>query len=265
LFLGTSADDVYRNRFRVKRFARFLGIVDDIIARKGQCLILDSGGRMEHWSAMADLYGDRDIRVTLVNLEAEETTDPRFTSVAGNACAMPEFADNSFDLVYSNSVIEHVGRWSDQKRMAAEVRRLAPHHFIQTPDYWCPIEPHFRMPRLRLLPARQQYRRGADDPRGRAAGEPAGDEGAVPGFDHRARAGARPAEIPDRRALRHRPNRHPGQGREAAAEPGPIGRESLGMARLSPWRTSILHKTSLGPGRAAQWVPALPRKLGRPG
>ena len=152
MFLGTSEDDVYRNRFRVKRFARFLGIVDEIIAARGECRILDSGGRMEHWAAMAGLYGDRNIRVSLVNLEAEETTDPRFTSLAGNACDMPEFADNSFDLVYSNSVIEHVGRWSDQKRMAAEVRRLAPRHFIQTPDYWCPIEPHFRMPIIQWLP-----------------------------------------------------------------------------------------------------------------
>lgn len=152
LFLGTSADAVYRNRFRVRRFARFLGIVDEIIARAGRCRILDAGGRMEHWAAMADLYGDRAIHVTLVNLEAEQTSDPRFTGTAGDACAMPQFADGSFDLVYSNSVIEHVGRWSDQKRMAAEVRRLAPRHFIQTPDYWCPVEPHFRLPVIHWLP-----------------------------------------------------------------------------------------------------------------
>ena len=152
MFLGTTKDDVYRNRFRVKRFARFLDIVDDIIAAKGKCLILDAGGRMEHWAAMASLFGDRNIRVTLVDLQAEETTDPRFTSIAGDARDLPQFGDDSFDLVYSNSVIEHVGRWSDQKRMAAEVRRLAPRHFIQTPDYWCPVEPHFRMPVIHWLP-----------------------------------------------------------------------------------------------------------------
>lgn len=152
MFLGTSANDVYRNRFRIKRFARFVNIIDEIIAARGECRILDAGGRMEHWAAMADLYGDRAIRVSLVNLEAEETVDPRFSSFAGDACHMPEFTDNSFDLVYSNSVIEHVGRWSDQKRMAAEMRRLAPRHFIQTPDYWCPVEPHLRMPVIHWLP-----------------------------------------------------------------------------------------------------------------
>lgn len=152
MFLGTSSDDVYRNRFRVKRFTRFLEIVDDIIAAKGRCRILDVGGRMEHWAAMSDLYGDRDIHVTLVNLEAEEVTDPRFSSLAGDARDLHGFSDDSFDLVYSNSVIEHVGRWSDQKHMAAEVRRLAPRHFIQTPNYWFPVEPHFRMPFIHWLP-----------------------------------------------------------------------------------------------------------------
>jgi hypothetical protein len=152
MFLGTSPNDVYRNRFRLRRFANFLKIIDEIIAKKGDCRILDVGGRMDHWAALSDLWGGRNIHVTLVNLEAETITDPRFKSLAGDACNLHQFSDNAFDLVYSNSVIEHVGNWSNQKRMAAEIRRVAPRHFVQTPSYWFPVEPHFRMPFIHWLP-----------------------------------------------------------------------------------------------------------------
>lgn len=152
MFLGTSSDDVYRNRFRLARFKKFLSIVDDIIAATGACRVLDVGGRVEHWGALSDLWGNRKIHVTLGNLEVEAVTDPRFESIVLDACDMSRYPDNSFDLVYSNSVIEHVGNWSNQKRMATEIRRVAPRHYVQTPNFWFPIEPHLRMPVMHWLP-----------------------------------------------------------------------------------------------------------------
>lgn len=152
MFLGTSPDDVYRNRFRLARFRSFLSIVDQIIAANGSCRVLDVGGRMEHWAALSDLLGDRKVHVTLGNLDVEPVTDSRFESLQLDACNMSDYTDNAFDLVYSNSVIEHVGNWANQKRMASEIRRVAPRHYVQTPSFWFPIEPHLRMPIIHWLP-----------------------------------------------------------------------------------------------------------------
>src|SRR5690606_14705602 len=65
-----------------------------------------------------------------------------------------------------------------------------------------------------------------------------------------------------RRPRRHPHRRHPGQGREAAAEPGPIGREIVETGPvLAVARVSTAARTRR-PAALAQWVPAL-APLGR--
>jgi hypothetical protein len=142
----------YGNRFRQKRMRRLLAIVDEIIAARGTCRILDVGGWVGYWLGLEPLWRDRQIHVTMVNLVDIPTPDERFSSVRGDARDLSQFGDLSFDLVHSNSVIEHVGRWPEQCKMAHEVRRLAARYFVQTPNYWFPIEPHLRTPFIHWLP-----------------------------------------------------------------------------------------------------------------
>jgi len=67
-----------------------------------------------------------------------------------------DFADGSFDIVFSNSVIEHVGDAASQRRFALEVARVGRSYWVQTPNRWFPIEQHLLTPFLHWMPRRWQ-------------------------------------------------------------------------------------------------------------
>jgi len=137
-------------RLRRRRFQILLTMLGDF---PGPVNVLDIGGTPDYWQMM--LAGGAmppSLHVTLVNLEAAAVSHPNFTALAGDARALPQFADRQFDIVFSNSTIEHVGGWGDQQRMAQEVRRLGRRYYIQTPNRYFPIEPHFLFPCFQFLP-----------------------------------------------------------------------------------------------------------------
>ena len=138
------------NRFRQKRMQRFLEMVQPGAAKPVR--ILDLGGTAPYWHALPGLYGRADVEITVVNLGDREFDDRNLRVRQGDARNLDQFADGSFDIVHSNSVIEHVGLWKDMRRMADEVRRLAPRYFVQTPNVWFPLEPHYRLPFVHWLP-----------------------------------------------------------------------------------------------------------------
>ena len=135
-------------RMRRRRFELFLSLLRKL---HGHLEILDIGGTQQFWDLM---LGDdaTDFRVTLLNIEHQKVSSSRFVSTAGDARSIPQFAAASFDVVFSNSVIEHVGDYEAQRKMANEIQRVGKRYFVQTPNKRFPLEPHFLFPWFQYLP-----------------------------------------------------------------------------------------------------------------
>jgi SAM-dependent methyltransferase len=111
--------------------------------------LLDVGGTEQFWT-QTGFSADDDLEITLLNLEPRQAGHCR--QVIGDARDMSYFADQRFDVVFSNSVIEHVGTWTDQLNMAREIHRVGKRYYVQTPNRYFPIEPHFLFPLFQFLP-----------------------------------------------------------------------------------------------------------------
>lgn len=109
---------------------------------------LDVGGTAEFWEN-AGVRGD----ITILNLSPASGAPPEgLHYVMVDARDLSRYHDAEFDVVFSNSVIEHVGTREDQRAMAREVRRVGRAYFVQTPNRNFPIEPHFIFPPFQFLP-----------------------------------------------------------------------------------------------------------------
>lgn len=135
------------HKMRTHRFAFFLSLIKDL---PRPLSILDIGGTTAFWEAMN--FNEEGVSITLLNLSCEPVSVPGITSVAGDATDLHEFPDHSFDIVFSNSVIEHLFTFDNQKKMAQEIERVGKRYFVQTPNYWFPIEPHWVFPMFQYLP-----------------------------------------------------------------------------------------------------------------
>lgn len=135
-------------RFRRRRMQLFLSRIAHL---KKPIRILDVGGTEWFWQK-AGLNASSGFEITLLNLHPEAVSQAGISSVTGDARAMVVFPDASFDVVFSNSVIEHLGTYEDQLRMANEIRRIAKFYFVQTPNRYFPVEPHFWFPFFQFLP-----------------------------------------------------------------------------------------------------------------
>jgi hypothetical protein len=143
---GDERSASYRfRRDRVRKFAELLEPVN------GELRILDVGGSAEFWLAYRhELHTPATITVLNRSFEKQPSL-PWITYVSGDARDLHMFADQQFDMCFSNSVIEHIDA-DGQFRMANEIRRVAKGYFVQTPNAHFPIEPHFLVPGWQFMP-----------------------------------------------------------------------------------------------------------------
>lgn len=151
-YANNYSDKSMAHSLRIKRFKIF----EDIIKDKKNISILDVGGTYDFWMKMNSQ--EIDAKITIMNLTVDaaghkpENFPFESEQIIGDARDMAMFSNKEFDMVFSNSVIEHVGNFQDQKSMAEEVQRVGKSYFIQTPNFFFPIEPHFLFPYFQFLP-----------------------------------------------------------------------------------------------------------------
>lgn len=139
------------SKLRHNRFTLFKSLLPQV---DKPIKILDVGGKETIWSreGFCEPNVINQFEITMLNINQQQTTSPNIRSTAGDARNMSEFADGEFDIVFSNSVIEHVGNYNDKMLMAKEIQRVGKKYFVQTPNFYFPIEPHFVYPFFQFLP-----------------------------------------------------------------------------------------------------------------
>jgi hypothetical protein len=126
-----------QRRFRLARMEAFVqrfGVTDDTT-------ILDVGGVASLWEGLSVSP-----RVTILNFKKPKKPLPAHIDFVVGDGTRIQYPDRSFDIAFSNSTIEHLRDWNTQARFALEMRRVGRAYYVQTPNYYFPIEPHYLAP-----------------------------------------------------------------------------------------------------------------------
>ena len=141
--------------FRRQRLAEMLKTFPHL----QECSVLDVGGRPFIWDLLKKEYGVVPKSLVILNTPSEgllpESAD--YTVMIADGCELP-YDEDSFDLVFSNSVIEHVGNFAQMTQFAKECDRVGRSLYVQTPNRWFPLEAHFGAALIHWLP-RAWYRK----------------------------------------------------------------------------------------------------------
>ena len=141
-------DDSWSARRRAERWAWFTRSFPDL----DQMSVVDLGGVPHTWTQSPV----RPKQVHVLNIEPLDPDVPDWIEVDyADACDLPAaVSSRRYDLVFSNSVLEHVGGHERRMRFAENTHKLAGAHWVQTPYRYFPIEPHWVAPGMQFLPVR---------------------------------------------------------------------------------------------------------------
>ncbi len=134
----------FRSR-RLRRLARDFDL-------QRSTTVLDVGGTEYYWEWLVPTP-----TVTVANLEARDLHRAKLPWVQADGRSLP-FADNSFDFVYCNSVLEHLPDEPSRLALAREIARVGRGYCVQTPNPSFPIDAHTLTPCFHLLPRHWQVR-----------------------------------------------------------------------------------------------------------
>ena len=137
------------SRFRSKRFKIFQNLLREKNITNPR--ILDVGGTEEYWNQM-NLICDTNYHPIIINISKEQIQAGKFNAIIDDAKSLSSVKNNSFDIAYSNSVIEHLPTYEEQQEMAKNLKRIARYYFVQTPAFIFPFEPHFHFLFFHWLP-----------------------------------------------------------------------------------------------------------------
>ena len=138
----------FSNKLRARRFRQFEALVASM---PRPLRILDVGGTNDFWEQRG-WAGRDDVQIFSLNLFPEEQRHANIKPLTGDATNLSQFDTASFDIAFSNSVIEHLFTFESQRQMASETQRVGKAFWVQTPNFWFPIEPHFQVPGWQWMP-----------------------------------------------------------------------------------------------------------------
>jgi hypothetical protein len=130
-------------RARGRRWSELLRRFPDLTSMR----ILDLGGRPQFWRD-APVKPAAVTTVNLIDLPADE---PWITTLVEDAC-VSKWTHGTFDLVISNSLLEHLGGVARRAQFADVVHQASDRWWIQTPYRYFPVEPHWFFPGFQFLP-----------------------------------------------------------------------------------------------------------------
>lgn len=159
-FIKKIADWTNPNSFSCQLRRKRVKIMEDMVTAfrdsgSTKIRILDVGGDSHFWMTHCQsIINSEDVEICLLNMyEANDPnrTHPRIKFVLADGTKL-NYADNEFDIYFSNSTIEHVGAFSKQIDFSREALRVAKKHVIQTPNRYFILEPHFLTFGFQFLP-----------------------------------------------------------------------------------------------------------------